>query len=384
MKKALTFLFLTSLFHFANAQLVLTASNNPHTAPYGDIREIVQMNIPAPQEGSNIVYDYSSLVAVDQDLIPYNLATREGFTDYDRFSYGSSNLGPVPLFSEYYTKKTAAGIQRTGSYKLPQNLGLELFTGSNLDSLKFPGNSVIFEEPAFDIQYPATYGSSWASDYIFTTNFNISVAAFGLNQVPGYQVQNVEFTMEVAGSGTLILPTLDGPSEPFDVLVFKETRQSTDTVYLGGALAPAALLDAFGLAQGQMNIQNRYYFYTENQERPLMVLYMSEDWVTVTQCFFASDDITNSVVTVENTDLAKPYPNPVRQNEAVIFNVPNHGNCVLSVYDQLGQLVATESQQSSSGNTLTWNTSSKTPVGMYIYSIENVDGTSFQGKIIVH
>ncbi|MDP4827334.1 MAG: hypothetical protein NWR73_06595, partial [Flavobacteriales bacterium] len=319
MKKAFTFLLLTSIFHFASAQLVLTANNNPHTAPYEDIREIVEINIPAPQEGSNIVYDYSSLVAVDQDMIPYIPATREGFTDYDRFSYGFSSLGPVPLYSEYYTLKTAAGIQRTGSYKLPQNLSLELFTGSNLDSLIFPGNSEIFEDPVFDIQYPAAYASSWASDYTFTTNFNITVAAFGLNQVPGYQFQTVEFTMDVVGSGTLILPTLEGPSEPFDVLVFKDSRVMTDTIYLGGALAPAPLLDAFGLTQGQEYAQNRYFFYTENQERPLMVLNMSDDWLTVERCFFASEGITNSVATVENATFAKPFPNPVRQNEAVVF-----------------------------------------------------------------
>ena len=160
-------------------QVILTAENTPHNPSFEQLRHNIETGITPPAFGADIAYDYSDLITVEMETIPYYPATREGFEDDTRFVYAISSLGPLSLFSEFYTLKTEDGISRTGSYKLPQKVDLTLFTGNNTDTLSFPGNPSYFEEPKYILKYPVTYGSNWESTYYYTTEFEITVGAFG-------------------------------------------------------------------------------------------------------------------------------------------------------------------------------------------------------------
>ncbi|MDV7400435.1 hypothetical protein RZS08_53970, partial [Arthrospira platensis SPKY1] len=115
-------------------------------------------------------------------------------------------------------------------------------------------------------------------NFIFPVNFNLTVSSFGLNNSPGQFVQYLEKKDSVVGSGDLIIPTLNGASIPYPILLVKSQTNVIDSVFLGGAPAPAALLMAFGLTQGSSYTDNYYYFYSPNFERPLMQLSMNSNW----------------------------------------------------------------------------------------------------------
>ena len=69
-----------------------------------------------------------------------------------------------------------------------------------------------------------------------------------LSETPGYQIQTVQFSGEVVGDGTLILPTSNGPSEAINVILVQDQSITTDSIFLAGAPAPEALTNVFGIS----------------------------------------------------------------------------------------------------------------------------------------
>lgn len=316
MKKSITSVLALAIVSAASAQLTLTSANTPHSPSYEDDRNIFT-NAGAPEHGESMEYDYSNIITSSSDVIPYMPAERSGFEGFTRFSYGSTLLGGIPLFSEYYTHKDATGIYRTGSYKLPQDVGLGTITGNDSDTLNFPGNNSIFENPAFDILYPASYGSTWESEFLFEVHFNLTVAAFGLNNVPGYRLQYCQQTDSVVGSGTLKLPGGSLGSFEYPVLLVKRSLNYIDSTFLGGAPAPEALLSAFGLTQGQASVSNTYYFYSPDFERPLLYFLMSSDWENVEFSYYSPKGIEHLSTNSLNATNSNIYPNPVQSGSVL-------------------------------------------------------------------
>ncbi len=318
MKKSITSILALALVTVSNAQLTLTSANTPHSPTYDDDRNFI-VGAAAPQHGENMIYDYSTFITTETDEIPYMPADRAGYTQFTRFNYGFTLLGQIPLYAEYYTHKDATGVYRGGSYKLPQSESVGAISGNNQDTLSFPGSDSFFENPNYLIKFPATFGSSWSSEFIFDIDFNLTVAAFGLNNVPGKRVQYCTQMDSVVGSGTLKLPGGSLGSFEYPVILVKKTIMYIDSTFLGGAPAPAAILSAFGLTQGSTSSVQEYTFYAADFERPLMIFTMASDWQTVTECYYAPKGLeylsTNSI----DATNAQIYPNPI--NSGDVLNV---------------------------------------------------------------
>ena len=332
MKKLITLSIAALSIHGLQAQTILDANNTPHSAQHTNFRNVLSqadMSV-APQHGTGITYDYSGAMSNTIDTIPYLPATRTGFENYTRFSYTVQNLASLPLFSEFYTHKTNAGVYRAGGYKLPQKFGRGAITGTATDTLAFPGNAGIFQEEEYLLKFPAAVGDNWQTTYTFPVNFNLTVTNFALNNVPGIFLQFIERTDSIVGSGNLIIPTANGASIPYPVILVKSQMSVMDSVFLGGAPAPAALLSAFGLTQGAAFTTQEYTFYSPNFEVPLMSLFMASNWSTILKGTNATHYISEGVQTINTIEYAatetKVYPNPVKAGQQLFISLKTNPN----------------------------------------------------------
>lgn len=304
MKRSFTLFLLLCILSAANAQITLNEGNTPHSPDFTEVRFVtVNPAVDLNLEGENIDYDFGSippeLMFTDTFLPP----TRPEFADATRFDLGSSSLGPLFFTGENYTRKDSTGIARLGNYKVAETLSMAPLTGNPDDVLEFPGNNSRFDEPNYELLYPVTYGSTWSSSAVYTSDYNLTIGAFGLNAVPGQNIQYADFQYEVAGWGQATLPTLDGPTIPYDVLSVKQTVTLVDSFFLAGGPAPAPLLNALGVQQGAQTIQNIYQLYAEGFETPILLLLMSADWQTIEEVQYPRDGLVlNSPYTYVDAD----------------------------------------------------------------------------------
>ena len=379
MKKLFTTTIALAAIMTANAQLTLTSANTPHTAPYDDIRHLFD-SAAFPQHGNNVEFDYSGLPPASPVTVKYNPVTRAGFDGYTRFSMGMAFLGNIPLYSEYYSHKDANGVFRIGSYKLPQSVGVGSLSGNATDTISFPGNNSIFANPGYLIKFPATYGSTWSDEYVYEVDYNITVAAFGLNNTPGQRKQYCTQTDTVVGSGNLILPAGNGVSLPIQVILVKRSIFYLDSTFLNGSPAPPALLNAFGLTQGSTSVQNVYSFYAADFERPVLQFEMSADWKSIVtslnNTYYTSTGIEQNLnINNLSTIVSKVYPNPVKSGE--ILNISLNNNHPISEFRLLsieGKEVFYQNMQSSNDDQLAIQLPHSISKGTYVYQLIDKNG----------
>jgi len=385
MNKFVTVMALIGSVFFASGQITLNQNNVPHSDSIIDIRALNTTGVAIPAHGTNVLYDYSSLANTAIDTIPYMDATRTGFTSFTRFNYGSSTLNVFQLYSEYYTHKFTDGVARVGSYKLPESFSIGTITGGTNDELTFTGNNSVFVNPGYDVKFPSTYGTTWASTYKYETDFELTVAAFSLTSAPGQQRQNVTQTDSVVGWGQLRLPTLGGVSILHDVLLMKQSLNLIDSVFLGGSPAPAQLLAGFGLTQGQTGFVNKYVFYAAGFERPLLIIEMSDNWQTVERSFHTANGLA-TIGIKELTELSglSVYPNPAVAGGTVLFaTAQNLPAADLWIFDAAGHPIHRSALGKANGTTLEWTVPTNFKQGMYIYQLWQ-NGECRHGKLVIH
>lgn len=380
-RRITTLIVLLMSFVYANAQITLDASNVPHNTSYLEGRDYVFDNLPTIVEGPNQIYDFSSMPtpigSLDTEYFP---VTRPEFINNStRFDLGFPELGPIELSAEYYTLKDQNGIYETGSYTIPQTSSLQPITGNANDFIEFPGNVTIFTTPSTILSFPHTFGTNITSSYTFITEFELTVASFNLSATPGENLQSAVQTTETVGYGQLILPMAGGQSIPYDVLLVKEVRTATNTINLAGAPAPDALLNAFGLTQGQSSNFAQYLFYTENYEAPILTVLLEDDLVTPDQLFYDIQILQLDNLSVDENEFSSSislYPNPASNLINISFNATDASVEQIVIYDLSGRVM-----KNIAKNTL--NNSSQIPVdiqdlanGTYLMKISSNNNTT--------
>lgn len=342
MKKTITFLAVLMGFVFTNAQVTLDETNLPHSPNYTEQRNYVFNGIAVPTEGADQTYDYSSMSLPTNTIVrEYFPATRPEFSAFSRYQLGVGGLGPVDVSGEYYTLQNAEGLYNTGAYILPSTQNLQALTGNADDFIEFPGNGSIFEEPSAEILFPASFGTdAVSSSYDLLTEYELTIAGFGLSATPGQIIQTSDITSEVVGYGELTLPVPSGQSIAYDVLLVKYEQEITNNVFLGGAPAPDALLSAFGLTQGQVTVASHYKFYTENYDVPIAFFIMNDDFTEVDQMFYDMDLLeTLSVAQNEFENSITVYPNPAINQVTIARQTNTRPIDAINIFDISGRLV---------------------------------------------
>jgi hypothetical protein len=178
-----------------------------------------------------------------------------GINRTSTFGFGSLSSSGTP--STQYLEVNDAGWFSLGN------------TTSATDVLNIPsiGGTLTYapqsiaNTPKFPIlNLPASYGNITKTGGILSTvSFIANAPAAGVNNTPGQVKTSDSVVNNIIASGTISLSNLGTPR----VLVNKQTVYTKTNYFLGGAPAPAALLNTLGLTDGAVTTTVNYDFYAE-------------------------------------------------------------------------------------------------------------------------
>jgi hypothetical protein len=362
--------------------------------------------VPVPKRGIHQKWDYSVLVKNDayNSSQSYEHASNSMFQNARRQNNFVYVLGGIIALQETgYESDDKNSFSRIGRSLDLQKFPLVMLTGSASDSLIID-QQYDFDEGNFAmVTYPCAMFSSWSNDVRVTTQFHLSVAAFGYDHSPGQFVQREKLTRKVVGFGKMRIPSATGKTPYTDVLMIRSVHTTIDSVYINGKPAPDALLAAFGLTQGEKSFENSYVFLRQGIDEPLITFNMDSSFnsaisiqydakyadiycdnkekicyngsakcvpfAMVTPALLQSDLVTigdcpNKFVTgkpAENTTVAalqklKVFPNPSHDAFTLSFNNNERKMITVRVLDITGKVLLqlqAASQQISFGNQLT-------------------------------
>lgn len=305
--------------------------------------------VAIPAQGINRRWDYSNLTKNDANndamsFVPANNSAYPGaLRQFDNYF----QLAGLPILQSNMQGNDEESFHGLGTHFDRQAFPLQSITGGVNDSLVIDMQNVQEPDQIFQ-KYPVTYLSSFSSHSISRTNFHLTIAAFGLNNVPGQFVQHTYDSRNVVGWGKVKVPTENGPSNWIKVLLEKLSVLKVDSVYLAGQPAPAALLAAFGVSQGGTTHSfYQYRFYQRDIEAYVMNFFMDPTFSTITGLNYDTKFVAknpNSLIAANtttnastSTGMVKVYPNP-SPNEFVI-NLANKNKATVVVFDLSGRQV---------------------------------------------
>ncbi len=229
----------------------------------------------AASTGANQTWDYSNVVRFRKDSVQYYSAADSlngfpdvhSFVDRDLVSPTGANIDGY-LFYNY----NASGFYTAAFYTAPFSESLTSFTGSPGDALVIPGQRLAYADSLYALKFPVNYQDSWSASANRIVNFNLTIAAFGLTNTPGYFKATESETRTVVGQGNIIIPDENGNAmAPIPALMIRVNRSIVDSIYLAGSPAPPSLLTAFGLTQGVTFNSSFVLFYpTTNSSMPVV------------------------------------------------------------------------------------------------------------------
>lgn len=316
-------LFLSSLlltgFAFGQAITINAADIPIPTAPF-NLMDITTSNPATPTMGATQTWDYSSYSSSTMLTNDYVTETDPYFTNtgvdvyFNAFKNLTANLG---YDISYELDFNANKVEDKGLYVYSQGYTVGNLTGNNADSITFPAQGYNSVPARTIMQFPYTLNSAWHSTSRRSVDFNLTVTAYGLNKTPGKQAYYFVENDSVAGAGTMRVYTANGPSIPYPVLMVRGQQYALDSFYLGGAPAPAPLLTAFGVTQGQKTGERNYYnFYKKGSFNYLLRLNYGTDatYTNLVSAYVSTDNITTSLDAPIASYSTIVYPNPTNGN----------------------------------------------------------------------
>jgi len=331
------------------AQVIIDQGNFPRPAGFVDAAVQAQVSgVVAPSEGIGQTWDYSGLQT--DEPFEVNWIDASGDTDYPTaLNYRQANLSfqGFGMRGRLYEAVDEGGWYDQGRIILDTVHSITAISGGADDVLHFPGQVQEFEGRLDYVAFPASFGSSWESSRIEYTHFNLTVAGFGLNNVPGMQKRIISQDRNVVGEGTLILPDADGnPSGPLDAILIKvDNRVTVDSFFLGGALAPPTLLGAFGLTQGNVaTFEDFYVLYVPGFHSLAMSIDVDDDG-DVIYVSYRPDvaGLATSIADAPAAESLRAFPNPVEAGGTLHFGLHGDGNTLVELTDMTGRTVLSTS-----------------------------------------
>jgi len=366
MKKIIfTFGILLSFFA-VKAQITLT-ENNVQWVSDNNWNVCSVASVIIPSEGENQTWDYSGLSITNSSVVrTYEANQNEDFPNSQFLLQDNIHIGSLLIPRQYYYGVTEAGFfcegATTDEYKLP----LQSITGNVVDSLIFEEQTDVWDPFKYYLQFPCTYNTAWEMEHVPATNFKITVTAFGLNKTPGSHKQYCTGSRDVVGWGSLVVPAGEFPSIPYDVLLLKYHLNVIDSFFIAGNPAPAALLGALNLTQGNETDFYTYEFWRENYNEEILSFNMNADYTTTNNIILTTRDIQNSINNITNQQISF-YPNP--SSTIIYLNKP----ASFDIYDLFGRKILSFTNVSQANIEM---------LNAGIYLIKTADG--FIQKLIVN
>ncbi len=354
------------------AQITITSDDfsypvSPDTAFYMTVTQSF-----LPQEGNNETWNYGFLSAgteVSESYHPYD--GHPAYQEADFVYHYNPSLGAVNIVgSAEYFVQNESGVYYLGFRTSANSYSLAGATGNPADVLVMLESHNYHGSEVQLYVFPLTVGSEWTSEYVGNTHFELSVAAFGLNQVPGMTKQYSTIESNVVGWGQVTLPMGQGS---FDALLLKQKRSYVDSVFLSGSPAPPALLSAFGISQGNSWSVQYYQILIKGLKGPAMTINTNANFSAVTSARYTTmaGDLV-SVITPDRHNLLV-YPNPAGANLHIVMADLNGGPWHTEVYDMQGTLKLSKVHELAGHDQLTIDVNSL-PAGHYSFQIRDYDG----------
>jgi hypothetical protein len=379
------FITLTALlFLSAQAQAQITIERSDFTLEVGAQTKswnIDYANAFIPTEGEGVIWDFSNLTLADSFLVNYAAPSSPAFPQANITEPSSASLlGGLAVQSGLsYNLLDDTGFGSLGLISEELDAPLGIFTGGATDTLKVLGKVIDYMQRRSTIQFPLNYGDTWDHDIDFDISFLVTVAAFGLQGVPAQQISRDSGVFVVAGYGTLILPNPGGPGlEPvsLDALMVKRTEKITNHYTLAGQPAPQAMLDLFGLQQGEIRTSTRYFFYAKGLPRTAANIQVNGNGDI--DFFTISDEIKNLAsstpkVAAEPLQI-KAFPNPASSSFQLAFDKPDAQDWIVELHNSLGQVVHQQAIAGGAGPTHETVLLPKLSAGIYHYVLRGRTG----------
>lgn len=391
-QKVLQFAFLLFIvaFHFqSQGQVKITQADFPRAKEFIDsVRYIQQVGISNPEEGPDLVWDYSALLPGELRTFEHFDATNDpNFQNVLNYRNSALNFQGFIIENINYEAIDSSGFYDYGRSIKGVTYSIRQITGGQNDSLHFVGRNEKFEGRIDDLRFPLSYQDMWSNTRIEYFNFELTVAGFGLNKTPGTRKSIINESREVVGYGGLIIPKSDGtPSALMDVLLVKVNRTRVDSFFLGGAPAPPQLMAAFGLTQGAVANSQYYNFYKPGFAG--RVLDIGQVNSTTAQAFYRPQ-AADGLSTVHNLNhLANfnHFPNPVSAGQSVTLSSDiNIELGTVSIMDMTGRTLYQTSFDSSFSKDIQLDIPYAISSGMYLYHVNDQNGMLVGvGKLMIN
>jgi len=353
MKKLTTLSFALVVAMNAGAQITINQSSFASWTPGIDtFRDVSQYNAAPMANGNwdltaatyNTYYTTTKLPMTNPSF-PQATYVLPSFYSFSAFTYMSDIAYGI----------TSQGIQRFGETMGRQAYPLGSMTQNNMDSLIFIAQTITYSVPRTNLAFPATYNTHWSNNYNYNTNFELSVAAYGLSYTPGYRRSNVTTTDTVIGWGTMKVKLLNGQSSaPINVLAVKTKVQVVDSFFLGGNPAPTPMLTAFGLTQGQVVNSYRIAYYRPGETESLLLEVYTDNTYTTKSASSVHQNRLSSITGIADINGGyeiKLYPNPATSG-IVSLELPKELNGAALSYQMIdvsGKVVSANKLQTNGG-----------------------------------
>lgn len=305
------------------AQVTIDQSSFPRPAGYMESGlQASTSGVAIPSEGTGQTWDYSGLTSMGAFSNDWIDAT--GDTDFPTaLSFRNVNLTfqAFGMRGREYEAVDADGWYEQGKIILDTTHSITAISGGANDVLNFPDQVDLYEGRLNFVDFPVNYNSTWAQGYVEHTQFNLTVAGFGLNNVPGVSERTVSQTRTAVGEGTLVIPDANGnPSTELDAILIKvENRMQVDSFFLGGQMAPAPLLSAFGLTQGAVaELDDFYVFYTPNFPSTVLNINLnSSGGISTVYYKPQAAELATSIGNELSFNAMRTYPNPIKAGDVM-------------------------------------------------------------------
>jgi len=372
-----TFIFILYALPGAS-QVTITQSDLLRPASFTDSSLVItDSGTPFPEEGANILWDYSTLGEGVLDTTVYTDATTDpDFTD--ALNYFSSDIElflggfNFEVSSNLYDAIDADGWYRTGRSFGSLTVPLTPISGGANDRIDYIANKFDYVGRMNIMEFPMTYQDQWEGSYYFDLSYEVTVAAFNLNQTPAFARTTVTEEREVVGYGSIILPRSDGePSGEIEVLLVKGTLVEVDSFFLGGNPAPQAILNAFGLEQGLARGRNFYNFYTPGIGTPVLLSESPQGGEATDRIVYWPQVADMATSTRElRVPVAKSFPNPASTAASITIILEQFTSSgQVRFIDLQGRVLQTVDYTSNGSNSFEVEVPTSLQAGMLMYQV---------------
>lgn len=338
-------------------------------------------SVSAATPGAGQTWDYSNLISVPALLLLEEYrSSRDSTVGYpatiewsDRMIQGFAATGPSAEFRNLNNTGYYAAAYHTNRLVEP----LTAVTGNPTDELVVLQQRIVYPDTLFYLKFPVTAQSSWVSTRTRDIQFNITAAAANLNQTPGFFRQISVDTRIVIGSGQIIIPDENGnPMPPVDVFLIESILTDTDSIFLNGAPAPAALLANFGLSQGDVSLSRVYLFYPSNGGESAVASYNTDAQNSITSFEYRPRAARKALsVGLNENRLATTtlYPNPLLAGQRLTIEHDTPAEVAqVKIYSVQGAYLAAYKAEAIHNDAVTFTP--QLAAGLYLVNLVGAEG----------